>query len=208
MIFVGEVKNFQRNELAPLVFHAGKYALATSKELKISKASDSEPPTFRADMLGYMFGRARNNFLDSMRGHLESFGLSDYEWRLLTILLTKKILTLKMFERFNRDAALETILDTLEGLAEKGWVQTIENSVGVPINYTLTEKGVFDCVSLLAIAKAHEEELLAKMGGADGWLLKNLLHKFIQKTEGSLPDLWSDEFVLKENGSEGAEERR
>lgn len=31
LIFVGEVLQFEKNELAPLVFHAGSYALATRK---------------------------------------------------------------------------------------------------------------------------------------------------------------------------------
>lgn len=200
IIFVGEVQQFEKNALAPLVFHAGKYALAACKDaaLQLSQPADTEPPSFRADMLGYMFGRARRNFLDSMRGHLEKYGLNDYEWRLLTIMLTKKNLTSAMFGQFNQDAALDTILQTLAALQHKGWVTTVARTAGEEPVYCLTDKGVFDSVSLLAIAKSHEEQLLGKMDDMDGVLLKHLLHKFIQKTEGGSPNLWSDEFILKE----------
>ena len=200
IIFVGEVKQFERNELPPLVFHAGQYALASLKDNDFipPKGAGDEPISFRADMLGYMVGRARKNFLDSMRGHLESNGLNDYEWRLLTIILTKKSLTASMFERFNRDAALETILSTLESLKQKGWIAMSSDGAQGEPTYSLTQKGVYDSVRLLAIAKSHEEHLMEQMGYADGMLLKSLLNKFIQKTEGSSPNLWSDEFVLKE----------
>ena len=204
IIFVGEVKKFERNDHPPLVFHAGKYALASLKDNDFSppRATVTEPPTFRSDMLGYMVGRARKNFLDSMRVHLESNGLNDYEWRLLTIILTKKNLTASMFERFNKDAALETILATLESLRQKGWIEMVsDEGLGEP-TYTLSQKGVYDSVRLLAIAKSHEEHLMEKMGYADGMLLKSLLNKFIQKTEGSSPNLWSDEFVLKEKAAQ------
>ncbi|WP_159917689.1 flavin reductase family protein [Pantoea sp. 18069] len=201
IIFVGEVTQFEKNAHPPLVFHAGKYALAACKDvaLHLSQPAGTEPPSFRADMLGYMFGRARRNFLDSMRGHLAKHGLSDYEWRLLTIMLTKKNLTSTMFGQFNQDAALDTILQTLAALKDKGWVTTVEHTAGEEPVYCLTDKGVFDSVSLLAIAKSHEEQLLGKMDDMDGVLLKHLLHKFIQKTEGGSPNLWSDEFILKES---------
>lgn len=200
IIFVGEVKQFEKNDLPPLVFHAGKYALAAFKDcnLNLSRLDCSEPATFRADMLGYMFGRARKNFLDSMRGHLEKYGLTDYEWRLLTIMLTKKALTASMFEQFNQDAALDTILQTLMNLEDKGWVQEQMTTPNAEVTYCLTEKGVYDSVSLLAIAKSHEENLMEKMGSVDGILLKSLLNKFIRCTESSSPNLWGDEFILKE----------
>lgn len=203
IIFVGEVKQFRKNDVPPLVFHAGKYALAALKEgeVSFSRPDCSETPSFRADMLGYMFGRARKNFLDSMRGHLEKYGLTDYEWRLLTIILTRKNLTASTFEKFNKDAALDTILRTLASLQEKGWITTHPATDSAEPVYCLTDKGVFDSVSLLAIAKSHEESLMEQMGYTDGVLLKHLLNKFIQKTEGASPNLWSDEFVLKEGAA-------
>lgn len=203
LIFVGEVKQFEKNDLPPLVFHAGKYALAALKEgeVNLARPECSTPPSFRADMLGYMFGRARKNFLDSMRVHLEKYGLTDYEWRLLTIILTRKNLTAATFEQFNKDAALDTIMHTLASLQDKGWVTTCPSTSGTEPEYCLTDKGVFDSVSLLAIAKSHEESLMEKMGYMDGVLLKHLLNKFIQKTEGASPNLWSDEFVLKEGAT-------
>ncbi len=201
IIFVGEVKRFRKTEMPPLVFHAGKYALAAAKDASAAPpaAEPEAAPSFRADMLGYMFGRARKNFLDSMRIHLEKYGLTDYEWRLLTIILTRKTLTPSVFERFNKDAALDTILTTLASLQAKGWVTTRHVDGGGEAVYSLTDKGVFDSVSLLAIAKSHEESLMEEMGYVDGMLLKQLLNKFIQKTEGGSPNLWSDEFVLKED---------
>jgi len=200
IIFVGEVKNFEKNDLPPLVFHGGKYALATCKDsdIDLSRNANNEPVTFRADMLGYMFGRARKNFLDSMREHLEKYGITDYEWRLLTIILTKKNLTASMFEKFNKDAALETILQTLNNLEMKGWVKKTDSELDGNFIYSMTEKGIYDSVSLLAIAKSHEENLMEKMGYMDGILLKNLLNKFIRSTEDKTPTLWSEEFVLQE----------
>jgi hypothetical protein len=81
-------------------------------------------------------------------------------------------------------------------LERKGWLTTTPADTGASAVYTLTNRGVRDSVSLLAIAKSHEEDLLEQMGPVDGLLLKHLLHKFIEKTEGTSPNLWSDEFAL------------
>lgn len=193
IIFVGEVNQFQKSECAPLLFHGGKYALAALKDCDFNeyKTDDSETPSFRADMLGYMFGRARKNFLDSMRVHLDKYGLTDYEWRLVTIILAIKHLTASMFAQFNHDATLETIVKTLHSLQDKGWVTTRQENPQQEPFFLLTEKGMQDSISLLATAKAHEEYLMEKMGYMDATLLKHLLQKFIKHTESTSPNLWS-----------------
>ncbi len=65
VIFVGEVEHFDRSEVAPLVFHGGRYAHATRREPGEGKPRRAYMAgSFSEDFLGYLLGR----------GHFQFFG--------------------------------------------------------------------------------------------------------------------------------------
>ena len=195
IIFVGTVTRFQHQATPPLVFHAGKYALATLKgdAFNTPAATEAEDAQgFRGDMLGYLLGRARRHFLDGMRPHLEPRRLTDYEWRVLTMVLSRQTVTAELIGVLNKDVDLVHIRHTLKNLQHKGWLRTTGPDVEEPISYVFTEKGLMDSVHLLDIAKTNENRLMELMGPVDGALLKSLLRKFIAQTDQGDPTLWDD----------------
>lgn len=197
IIFVGEVLNFERNALPPLVFHSGQYALATSKGAALNNVSseDEEPIAFSSDMLGYLLGRARRHFQDGMRSHLAAKSLTDHGWRVLTMVLAKQQLSAMDIARLSADAEADVscIVKTLQQLQNNGWLRSSDSVVDARTVCTLTEQGFIDSLNLVAVAKAHEAQLLEQLGGVDGVVLKNLLHKFIQTTDSGQPSLWTPE---------------
>jgi 3-hydroxy-9,10-secoandrosta-1,3,5(10)-triene-9,17-dione monooxygenase reductase component len=59
LIFVGEVSAFERAERPPLVFHAGRYALATRHDRSLPQARCARVAGgLGEDLLGYLLGRA------------------------------------------------------------------------------------------------------------------------------------------------------
>ena len=54
LILVGEVVRFDREDKAPLVFHGGRYALATRKGADADGSVAAEPHSFSEDFLGYL----------------------------------------------------------------------------------------------------------------------------------------------------------
>lgn len=193
IIFVGEVLGFERSAQAPLVFHAGQYALASAKGNALSEAPQAdEALAFHSDILGYLLGRARRNFLDGMRAHLSAKQLSDYEWRVLTMVMAKQAMSAQDIGRLSQEADTGAIVQTLQSLCARGWLRSNDAPLQTNSACTLTEQGFLDSLNLLAAAKSHEAQLLAKMGGVDGVLLKNLLHTFIQATDSGQPSLWDE----------------
>ena len=78
VIFVGEVLSFDRRDVAPLVFHGGKYALAARKTeprvLSGNSPRDSDI-SFGEDFLGYLLWRAAQHFQSRVIVHLQAQGL-------------------------------------------------------------------------------------------------------------------------------------
>ena len=79
VIFVGEVLSFDRRDVAPLVFHGGKYALAARKTepavLSGNSPRDSDI-SFGEDFLGYLLWRAAQHFQSRVIVHLQEHGLN------------------------------------------------------------------------------------------------------------------------------------
>ncbi|MEY2874923.1 MAG: hypothetical protein RLZZ373_2294, partial [Pseudomonadota bacterium] len=75
----------------------------------------------------------------------------------------------------------------LETLRLGDWVQPDPTG-----HWWLTPSGRDRSLHLLAAAKAHEGQLLARFGYDEGALLKLQLQKFIAATNPGLPDLWHE----------------
>lgn len=191
IIFVGEVSSFDHGDQPPLVFHAGRYALAMQKDPSLPQARSARVAGgFSDDLLGYLLGRSYFQFHDGMRGLLREQGLSDQQWYVVTALTARDGVSAQAV-----DAAISRGLGCasepiLSELALAGWVEIDRsNEQGQPV-YWLTDGARDRSLHLLAAAKAREVDMLGRIGYADGALLKALLHKFIHTTDPDLPDLW------------------
>ena len=192
IIFVGEVMAFDREERAPLVFHAGRYALAAQRDPSLPKARSARVAGgLGEDLLGYLLGRAYFQFHLGVRDKARAAGLDEKQWIVVAALTVRDGVN-----AVELDAALGYVLDTpaepvLQGLQSLGWVSRNEGDSNAP-NYRLTDTGRDRSLHLLAAAKAHEGDLLERFGYDDGALLKLQLQKFIATTNPGLPDLWHE----------------
>ncbi|CAM3601479.1 flavin reductase family protein [Polaromonas hydrogenivorans] len=191
IIFVGEVTSFERSDHPPLVFHAGRYALATQKDPSLPQARSARVAGgFSEDLLGYLLGRAFFQFHEGLRSKLNAHGLSDPQWWVIAALTAKDGVTAQAVDAaisYSLGCASEPIL---QSLLPTGWlaVEGVDEQ-GIAI-YCLTTSGRDRSLHLLAAAKSIEVDMIARIGYADGALLKTLLHKFIHQTDPGLPDLW------------------
>ena len=191
IIFVGEVTAFDRSDHSPLVFHAGRYALATQKDPSLPQARSARlTNSFSEDFLGYLLGRAHFQFYRGIRETTNAHGLSDPQWFVLSTLTVKDGITAQ-----DVDAAIAYSLGgpsepVLETLVASGWIAR-EKAGADPAVYRLTADGRNRALHLIAGTKSLEADALGRIGYADGAVLKTLLLKFITSTNPGLPDLWA-----------------
>lgn len=80
VIFVGEVLAFDSFERAPLLFHAGRYALAVEKKIEATgahRAVGESPPDVDSEFLFGLLGRAHNRMYQQIQAELGKWVLSD-----------------------------------------------------------------------------------------------------------------------------------
>lgn len=193
IIFVGEVTAFDRSDRAPLVFHAGRYAVATQKDPSLPQARSARlASSFNEDFLGYLLGRAYFQFYQAIREETLAHGLSDADWFVVSTLTVKDGITAQDMNAAIAYALGRPSEPILESLVASAWVEREQAGVA-PATYRLTESGRNRALHLIAAAKSLEADALGSMGYADGAVLKTLLLKFVTSTDPGLPDLWAGE---------------
>ena len=91
LIFVGEVLAFDRLEIAPLVFHGGRYAHATRRDsADVTPRNAWLEGSFNEGFLGYLLGRSHLQFFARIRPLLAQERLGDEEFYLLSTLTLKQ----------------------------------------------------------------------------------------------------------------------
>ena len=192
IIFVGEVSAFDRSEQPPLVFHAGRYALATQKDPSLPQARSARlADSFAEDFLGYLLGRAHFQFYQGLRDKVSAQGLSDEQWYVLATLTVQDGLGAAEVDAAIGYALGRPSAPLLDSLVAGGWLACAPDAQALGV-YRLTQSGRDRSLHLLAAAKALEADVLASFGYADGAVLKTLLFKFINQTSPGLPSLWDD----------------
>jgi 3-hydroxy-9,10-secoandrosta-1,3,5(10)-triene-9,17-dione monooxygenase reductase component len=181
LIFVGEVLRFDSQPIAPLVFHAGQYAVATRKPA----APHNLSATFGEDFLGFLLTRAHVDLYDRVNAVYRAASVDDEEFFLLSCLLGREGQTLaelnQVFSRLGQQAAP----GTLQSLLGRGLLQSSAAS-GVT-THSLTDAGRQFTLQLLAEIKAMESALLGKLGSSEALSLKSLLRQLLQVTEAAPP---------------------
>jgi 3-hydroxy-9,10-secoandrosta-1,3,5(10)-triene-9,17-dione monooxygenase reductase component len=188
VIFVGEVLAFDRADVAPLVFHAGRYAHATRRE-----AADSAPRnawlegSFNEGFLGYLLGRSHLEFFSRIQPSLAQEQLADVEFYLLSTLTLKQRLVaedvaeaLKGVPEGPREAALRN-------LHTRGLVEIDADGASC-----LTREGSACALRLISAAKAAESQVIEQLGAGEAAALKSLLNRLLHVLDPQVESLWSE----------------
>lgn len=191
IIFVGEVVDLVSSDDTPLVFQAGKYALAARKAsgepLVASALVGSE---FNEDFLGYLLWRARFQFAAELK--------KDAAIRVFTDNAFLLLVTLAHNNWRSADSLAQTMFidgdsaDTARALAELETMGLLERRVAGNGDALvgLNDAGMERALAALAAAKTTEAEFIDKLGLWDSTALKNLLRGFIDATGSGVPHPW------------------
>ena len=189
LIFVGEVLALDRRETAPLVFHAGKYALATRKSggPPLSRAP-MDSAAFDENFLGYLLGRAHFQFYERVRENAARHGLSDTEYFVLSVLSVQDGRNLERINAHFAYTGQTAGPELMAGLCRRGLL----HQAGDAAPYYLSVEGRRLTLELIAAAKALEAEVLGKLGEWDGAALRNLIKQLVLHTDRGHPHPWDD----------------
>lgn len=185
IIFVGQVISFDQGEHAPLLYHAGRYAMAVQKPASGSPADDlsSEPDSsFSRDFLIYLLGRAHFQMYQSLRADLERHAINEQEWFVLSLLGVADNRSIAELDRLLWLTGIRVTYERVAGLAAAGLVQ-LHGGHDPAARVTLSERGREIVVRLVAAAKAVEEHAERNLGPGETRLLKNILHRLIRDTD-------------------------
>ena len=191
IIFVGEVMDLERSDATPLVFQAGKYALASRKvdETPLLSTQSGENTSFSEDYLGYLLWRAYFQFHRMARRQEFISEHSDLEFLVLVALFHSSARSIQdLGAATSHDGEIADMGETISSLIGRGLVQT--HDAGTVDTFSLTEQGRQQTLGILTAAKSLESEFLNKLGLWEGVALKNLLKQFIVDTDPGLPHLW------------------
>jgi len=190
IIFVGEVVDLDSTGVPPLVFQAGKYALAARKADETPLISTSATSEFTEDFLGYLLWRAYFQFHTELKKQDPLSEFSDQEFLLLNTLFHTNwrgadALVSAIFQEGAREEAIRAI----SSLMDRGFVEKKSDEKGKEL-YGLNEAGREKALSLLSAAKSTESAFLKKLGLWESVAFKNLLKGFIVETDPGLPHPW------------------
>lgn len=193
VIFVGEVLDFDRSEVAPLVFHGGRYAHATHRDSKGRLRRPYLGGSFNDNFLGYLLGRGHFRFFNQIRPLLDGAKLSDEEFYLLSTLTLKHKMTAGQM-----NAGMTGVLDeesetALASLIDRGYVARGTDSESGDTAFMLTQAGSDCALRLISAAKAVESQVVEGLGEEESAVLKSLLHRLLDTIDPDAAILWEDE---------------
>lgn len=192
VIFVGEVLAFDHSDRAPLAFQSGQYALATRKPRNELRLATTPPPpecSYTEDLLGYLLGRAHYQMLNALHRLLKNQQLDEHAFFILSVLCIRDNLTIEELNTFVEYTGHVVSLASMRFLELQKLVAREVN--GEQVRYVLTADGREASLQELALAKAVEEDISAKLSAGDAQALKVLLKRLIAASDPGLPDLWA-----------------
>ena len=192
VIFVGEVLAFDHSDRAPLAFQSGQYALATRKPRSELRLATTPPPpecSYTEDLLGYLLGRAHYQLLDALHRLLSNQQLDEHAFFILSVLCIRDNLTLDEINHFVSYTGHVVSVASMRFLEKQNLV-ALEGSQQAP-RYVLTATGREASLQQVALAKAVEENVSARLAPGDAQALKVLLKRLIAASDPGLPDLWA-----------------
>ena len=174
IIIVGQVEQFDQTGHEALVFHRGKYGVVDEHPA----VGEGTPGGYQDDFLMALLMRATYEFVEPFRRQVKSMELSEAEVRVLTFLN----------EHDGRDLARITYGTMLEGQQVAVAVESllaqgsVERDPQAPEQVVITERGQRQVVPVLAIAKAHEDRVLASYTPEQVYRLKRALRRLADRS--------------------------
>lgn len=195
LIYIGEVLNFDQQDLPPLVFQQGQYAMTARKPWEgVELSSEPKAPecSYNEDLLGYLLGRSHFQMLFRMRKVFDEQAHEDSHFFALSVLNIQANLSLEEINDYIKYTG-HSLTDTdIEFLISQELIEKLDDET-----YQLTANGRETSLLHIAQAKAIEEELIRDLGQGDVMALKLLLKRLISKTDPGLPDLWKAKETAK-----------
>ncbi|GAC13996.1 flavin reductase [Aliiglaciecola lipolytica] len=195
LIYIGEVLNFDQQDLPPLVFQQGQYAMTARKPWEgVELSSEPKAPecSYNEDLLGYLLGRSHFQMLFRMRKVFDEQAHEDSHFFALSVLNIQANLSLEEINDYIEYTG-HSLTDTdIEFLISQELIEKLDDET-----YQLTANGRETSLLHIAQAKAIEEELIRDLGQGDVMALKLLLKRLISKTDPGLPDLWKAKETAK-----------
>lgn len=191
IILVGEVVEFEHRDVASLVFHAGKYALAAHKAAP-ELLSGGEPRDLDIstgeDFLGYLLWRAHLHFQGRVMTHLEAQGLDVDAFMVLAMLLHRDGRRLSQIEPSLLQSGKNGVALHATALAARGLVRT--EGANENTRLWLTEEGRRVTLHIHAASKSLETQLLGRLAASEAIAFKHLLRQFIAATDSGQAHPW------------------
>lgn len=186
MILVGEVLAFERSEAAPLLFHGGRYAVATRKSPPLAPRQIAAAAS---DNLGYLLWRASEQFHLKLRRHLAVRDLSQEDFIVLAALFHRDELPIAVLRTRWAQFDFEYSPARLATLERRGLVRTSIDGERL----LLTPTGRDETAGAFAILETIESDCLGRIGAWDAASFKNLLTHFITRTDPGVPHPWEED---------------
>ncbi len=186
IIFVGEVLEYQANDLPVLIFHSGRYAEALTKPSAQPKEGiDLKTGQFTDNFLLYLISRAHFQTSLPVRSSWADKGLSDEEYFCITLL--------SMNGDLSQDDIAARLLHTghapddeiFARLERKDLISRISDG-----KFHLEKGGRKVFIELLAQSKSLEEQLSKHFTQSELETATNVLKKIIKITGKDIPTLW------------------
>jgi len=174
IIFVGEVTSFDHNELAPLVFHGGEYAVTTRRQ---SSTIDDQ-----AD-LTHLLQSSYFHLLTPVRTERERLGLSLHDHYVLSVLSGHDDSTIEQIEAIIGYTGIHVTDAVAESLEQRQFVDVDNATDGRRLR--LAPKGRHAVASLVGAAKAIEAEVMLHYSAEERRLLLDLLRRIVSITDHS-----------------------
>ena len=186
IIFVGEVLDLEQRDVAPLVFHGGRYAEARPRLTPSDEPSVlPDEGRFTEDFFLYLLSRAYFQTSDLSRKHAERAGLSFTQYLAINVLGMNAPMTAADLNRRLAHTGQAPSEDDLTDLIAKDLATREEDG------YRLTESARALFIDILAEAKAYEDDLLDNFTTSEIADAKHLLKRIITLTAGDAPGLWT-----------------
>jgi len=187
IIFVGEVIDFERNDLPPLLFHSGRYADKKTKNDE-SVLNDSgvnlADGTFSENFLLYLISRAHFQTSNPVREAARNIGLSETEYFCISILaMNGELLEEEVISRLEHTGHIPDA-DIFDRLTRKALVTR-----GGP-KVTIAEQGRHIFVEFLSLSKSLDEQIKKHFTPEELVIATTFLQKVIDITGSDIPELW------------------
>jgi 3-hydroxy-9,10-secoandrosta-1,3,5(10)-triene-9,17-dione monooxygenase reductase component len=193
VIFVGEVIAFDRNDLPPLVFHGGQYAVAARKAepalLSGNSPRDSDISTGE-DFLGYLLWRANLHFRNRVVVPLQAHGLDPESFMTLALLMHRDGRSVEQLSSGLQQLGLAAPAQNLANFAARSWVRM--EGQGSHAHVWLTDAGRDLLLRIHAVSKSIESDLLDRLDPGEALAFKHLLRRFIVETDGGIAHPWQN----------------